>query len=176
MIIRIEIYDVLSDGQIAQARRLVAEALDVAVECVTVERLPEPEDPVYAAEPDCEFLREWKEGDFRLLLWDTNRTDQYHKSILAYEFYHKGRLIFSGADVHCSPMHSIDGDESVAALLHFLCLRPGDTDRDYFKDYSVQQMAFAEGYGEELSYIVMEMEERAMVEREDPYYEGKEKE
>jgi hypothetical protein len=120
----------------------------------------EDDGPVYPGETGCEFLREWEEGDYKLLLWDTNRTAFGGKSRLAYQFFHKGVLIFQGADFGCSPMHAVDSDETVASLLTFFALRPGDTDREYFKDYSVQQMAFAMEHGEELSYIVMEMEEK----------------
>jgi hypothetical protein len=120
----------------------------------------EDDGPVFPGESGCEFLREWEEGDYKLLLWDTNRTAFGGKSRLAYQFFHKGVLIFQGADFGCSPMHAVDSDETVASLLTFFALRPGDTDREYFKDYSVQQMAFAMEHGEELSYIVMEMEEK----------------
>jgi hypothetical protein len=117
-------------------------------------------DPVYPGESGCEFLREWVNTDFRLLLWDTNRTAFGGKSRLAYQFFHKGVLIFQGADYGCSPQHAVDSDECLAGLLSFLALRPGDVEREYFKDYSVQQMAFAQSYGEELGYIAMEMEEK----------------
>jgi hypothetical protein len=121
----------------------------------------EDDGPVYPGEPGCEFLREWEEGDFRLLLWDTNtRVGSGPQSRLAYQFFHKGELIFQGADYGCSPMHAVDSDETVASLLTFFALRPGDVEREYFKDYSVQQMAFAESYGEELGVIAMEMEEK----------------
>jgi hypothetical protein len=121
----------------------------------------EDDGPVYPGEPGCEFLREWEEGDFRLLLWDTNtRVGSGPQSRLAYQFFHKGELIFQGADYGCSPMHAVDSDETVASLLTFFALRPGDVEREYFKDYSIQQMAFAQSYGEELGYIAMEMEEK----------------
>jgi hypothetical protein len=115
----------------------------------------------FPGESDCEFLREWEDGDFSLLLWDTNtRVASGPQSRLAYQFFHKGNLIFQGADYGCSPMHAVDSDETVASLLTFFALRPGDVEREYFKDYSVQQMAFAESYGEELGVIAMEMEEK----------------
>jgi hypothetical protein len=121
----------------------------------------EDDGPVFPGESGCEFLREWEEGDYKLLLWDTNtRVASGPQSRLAYQFFHKGELIFQSADYGCSPMHAVDSDECVAALLSFLALRPGDTDSEYFKDYSIQQMAFAQSYGEELGYIAMEMEEK----------------
>jgi len=57
-------------------------------------------------------------------------------------------------------MYNWDGDETIAALLSFLSLRPGDTDDEYFDDYTEDQMEWAEMHGEELSWIAMEMEEK----------------
>lgn len=128
------------------------------------------DNPVYAGEFGCEFLRKWEEGDFTLLLWDTNtRVASGPQERLAYEFYHKGELIFSGADYGCSPMHAVDSDECLAALLSFLALRPGDTDREHFADYTPRQLAFAMEHGEELSMLAIEMEENARKDKEIPF-------
>lgn len=59
--------------------------------------------------------------------------------------------IFEGADFKPSPLHSIDGDETVKALMGFLTLRPGDTDREYFESYSETQLEFANHHGEALA-------------------------
>lgn len=56
-------------------------------------------------------------------------------------------VLFEGADYGCSPLHAIDSDESLAGLISFLCLQPGDTDSEYFKDYSQEQIAFAHEHG-----------------------------
>src|SRR4051812_18312216 len=106
-----------------------------------------------------EHIRTWQEGPFRLELYDTYQTD-YGKSRLAYQFFHDGQLVFEGKDFCASPMHAIDGDETVAGLLTFLSLRPGDADPEYFDDYTPEQMNFAQQEGEQLSYLVMEMEGR----------------
>jgi hypothetical protein len=89
---------------------------------------------------------------FTLHLFDTGKTDEYGKSILAYRLT-QSDTIFEGADYHCSPMNAIDSDESVAGLMGFLTLRPGDTDEDYFADYTPKQLAFlghAEALGAEV--------------------------
>jgi hypothetical protein len=44
-------------------------------------------------------------------------------------------VLFQGEDFAGSPLHTDDLDETVAALLSFLSLRPGDTDREYFDNY-----------------------------------------
>lgn len=93
---------------------------------------------------------------YKLELFDTF-TMTGNKSRLAYRFYTPtGELLFEGADLGCSPMHGIDSDDSIRALLGFLTLRPGDTDADYFDDYTPEQMAFAEGDAEMLSVWSME--------------------
>lgn len=59
--------------------------------------------------------------------------------------------IFTGDDFLCSPM---DDGESLAAaksLMGFLTLRSGDTDDDYFADYTPEQLVFAAHEAEMLS-------------------------
>lgn len=58
-------------------------------------------------------------------------------------------------------MHADDSRETVAGLLHFLALRPGDTDRDYFDSYTPAQLEWCDAHGEELAMLAMEMEELA---------------
>lgn len=60
-------------------------------------------------------------------------------------------VLFEGEDLGCSPMHAIDSDESVAALMGFLTLRPGDTDAEYFENYTPEQMEFCQQHAESLS-------------------------
>lgn len=69
------------------------------------------------------------------------------------------RVIFDGGDFHGSPMHADDSDASVASLLSFLTLRPGDTDAEYFDGYTDAQLAFADEHAETLSCIVYAVEE-----------------
>jgi hypothetical protein len=109
-----------------------------------------------------EHIRTWEQAGFRLELFDTYRTDRYGKSVLGYEFYDNGALIFEGEDFHTSPLYCIDGDETVAGLLAFLSLRPGDTDREWFEGYTPEQRAWVEsGRAQELGYLQSELEERA---------------
>lgn len=90
-------------------------------------------------------LRDLNIDKYRLFLYDTYKQDRLGKSILGYFFYDpKGFLLFSGEDFGCSPLHSIDSDEAVRSLLSFLTLRPGDTDADYFENYTENQLDFAQ--------------------------------
>lgn len=63
-------------------------------------------------------------------------------------------VLFSGADFRPSPMHAIDSDDSVAALMSFLTLRPGDTDREYFDNYTNVQREYCGSHAEALSSAV----------------------
>lgn len=94
---------------------------------------------------------------FTLNTWDTGRRDEHGKSILSYQFQDgKGNLLFEGDDFHCSPMHAIDSDECVRSLLGFLVLRPGDTDLEYFDNYTPEQLDFANEHGETLSMYTLD--------------------
>jgi hypothetical protein len=79
-----------------------------------------------------------------LRTFDTGRTDSRGRTCIGYELDGPdGARIFAGTDFRCSPLHADDSDESLRALCGFLFLRPGDTDREYFADYSPAQRAFA---------------------------------
>jgi len=54
--------------------------------------------------------------------------------------------LFEGADFAGSPMVADDSDACLATLLTFLTLRPGDTDRDYFDDYTPEQLDWTQDY------------------------------
>lgn len=105
-----------------------------------------------------EHIRTWTETyyGYRLELYDHNRC-LGGKWLLGYEFFFQNKLIFEGADFHCSPLHAVDSDETVAALLSFLALRPGDTDKEYFDSYTPAQLEFAYAEGEQLSICIQEL-------------------
>src|SRR5215831_13842241 len=90
---------------------------------------------------------------FSLVTWDTGRI-RGNKSVLAYRpvaiEHGKRREIFSGSDFCPSPLHAIDSDRAIGALMSFLCLRPGDIDREYFYGYTPEQLAFAREHAESL--------------------------
>src|SRR5690606_37510935 len=78
-----------------------------------------------------------------LRTWDTGKLSA-GRTCLGYELrYAAGAAVFSGADFRPSPMHADDADVTLRALCGFLFLRSGDTDRDYFADYSPAQLAFS---------------------------------
>ncbi len=60
-------------------------------------------------------------------------------------------VLFEGDDFGPSPLHAIDSDASVRALMGFLTLRPGDTDAEYFDDYTDTQRDYCAQHAESLS-------------------------
>ena len=89
---------------------------------------------------------------YTLRVWDTGTTGEYGKARLAYELReHENRkttVLFTGRDFFASPMHAIDSDSTVSGLLAFLTLQPGDTDAEYFANYTPRQMAYVEMHAE----------------------------
>jgi hypothetical protein len=101
---------------------------------------------------------------FRLVTWDTGKM-RGGKCMLGYRFSigrsvnvvnnpAVGDVLFEGEDFGCSPLHAIDSDQAVASLMTFMTLRPGDTDREYFDDYTPEQLAYCSEHAEALSAAV----------------------
>jgi hypothetical protein len=59
--------------------------------------------------------------------------------------------LFNGEDFAGSPMHADDSNATVASLMGFLTLRPGDTDSDYFRTYTSAQLEYCSAHAETLS-------------------------
>lgn len=89
--------------------------------------------------------------EYELKVWDTGRCDWRGQTVLGYEFSDHQGTIFAGEDFSGSPMNADDSDETLICLLGFLTLRPGDTDAEYFANYSDVQHHFAAYHAEELS-------------------------
>lgn len=104
-----------------------------------------------------QHLRTVHLNGYELTTWDTYRTDHFGKSILGYRLTNpSGLILFEAEDFGCSPLHPIDSDESLRGILTFLCLRPGDTDAEYFENYTPEQMDFANGDAESLSLYTLD--------------------
>jgi hypothetical protein len=71
--------------------------------------------------------------------------------VLTMREHRKTVTLFAGEDFRPSPMHSIDGDDAVKALMGFLTMREGDTDDEYFADYTPQQLDYCSSHAERLS-------------------------
>jgi hypothetical protein len=93
----------------------------------------------------------------------TGQIGEYGKAQVAYYLDDpEGQRIFEGSDFYPAPSMSCDGPEAAASLLTFLTLQPGDTDPDYFNDYTADQLAWCESMdSEELGSWAMDVEEGA---------------
>ena len=100
---------------------------------------------------DGRILRHVKFYGYRLLTWNTNRRCATGQRKLGYAFYNKeDNLIFSGESYGCAPMKCIDSNDSLRGLIGFFTLRKGDTDEEYFENYTKEQLDFAENEAEDL--------------------------
>ena len=118
-----------------------------------------------------EPIKVWKQEGFELKLYDTHKRDEYGKHILAYKLYDhlydnnnyplQRHLIFLGSDFCCSPLHATDSMETVISLLGFLSLVEGDTDNEYFDNYTDFQKGWRDSNRcEELQMIMYDLEEK----------------
>ena len=104
------------------------------------------------------ILRPYRPGlpHFSLHMWATTRRDHRGQTVIGYELRQhtpgaKPVTIFTGEDFCGSPMNADDSDATVASLLGFLTLRPGDTDPEYFERYTPAQLDFCAQHAEALS-------------------------
>jgi hypothetical protein len=95
---------------------------------------------------------------YKIAITNTGRRDKLGKAIIKYTFTAPdGEILFQGEDLHCSPMHAPESLETAKSLLTFLTLKPGDTDSDYFEDYTPRQMEWCQSMDcENLSLYAME--------------------
>jgi len=104
-------------------------------------------------------------GVYTLETWDGGPDSPFGRQYIGYRFSNpKGEPIFdttlNSAPMGVSPLYAVDSDEALRALLGFLTLRPGDTDREYFDGYTPAQLAFAEGDAEYLQLYADEGTEK----------------
>lgn len=100
---------------------------------------------------------------FSLVMWDTHRIQTAvgsrptHWTVgyrLTMRENGKSVILFEAED-YGHPMYtSIDNDSSVEGLMTFLTLRPGDTDEEYFADYTEVQKDYCSNHAEDLSCTV----------------------
>ena len=92
------------------------------------------------------FTFDTRSGEYTVTLQETRRRATTGQIKTEYSLIDaSGKVIFSGNDLGCSPMHTPESRENAIALLAFLTLKPGDTDEDYFKDYTPEQLAWCQG-------------------------------
>jgi len=129
-----------ADRLIAFADRLMAEA-----EKAEADRLI---DKIRSGEK----IRTWKHKtglffidqeitEIEIELWQTGRSRSGDRDRLSYVLSENSVPVFYGlSDLGIPPHMAIDSDLSVCACLFFLALRQGDTDSDYFENYTDTQL------------------------------------
>lgn len=89
------------------------------------------------------LLKYVKVAECRLAVWDTGKYVTHHT--LAYALWDgSGRLVFHGSDINHPMCALIDSDEMLRNVLGWLTLRPGDTDSDFFENYTPSQLKWVE--------------------------------
>lgn len=106
---------------------------------------------------EAHLMRSWAGDGYLLELYETGHFEGNHTAV-AYRFYDlewEGRSdaspIFQGADYGVPSQMTIDGDDAVRGLLGFLSVRHGDTDDEFFADYTPRQLAWVSERAETLS-------------------------
>lgn len=109
---------------------------------------------------------------FGLSLTDTGRRDEYHKHVFHYKLTitdpehvsedcvrpPQTRILFEGEDFnsHYRPNSKLhDLNSVIRGIMGFLTLKPGDTDREYFRNYTEEQREYCRNWAEALSLEVM---------------------
>lgn len=116
------------------------------------------------------FLR-WVKlpGGYSLFLWDTGRRTggAFGRCDLGYVLRKGRRVIFEGDRYSPGAGTAIDSDAAVFGLLGFLTLKPGDTDPDYFRDYTPGQLEWASSDdAERLAMLAYDYENREQLAKE----------
>lgn len=63
-----------------------------------------------------------------------------------------GKVIFPKGALYCAGHFLSDGIEAKELVLSLVGMRPGDTDCEYFADYTPEQLAWAREYGESIAW------------------------
>lgn len=87
---------------------------------------------------------------FRLTMYEVPGYAPTGQKLVGYRLLFNGKVLFEGKEYGVSPLHAEDSDEAVAGLMSFLCMRPGDTDAEYFEKYTPEQLEFCTEYAEAL--------------------------
>jgi hypothetical protein len=89
----------------------------------------------------------YKFNGYTLTLQALGRRDRHNHEMVRYIFESPtGERIFEGDDFGASPMHDTESLESAKALLGFLTVRDGDTDSEYFDNYTARQLEFRDSF------------------------------
>lgn len=79
---------------------------------------------------------------------------------VGYEMFKDNNVLFSGDDFKPSILYPIDSIQSPLSLMGFLTVQRWDTDDDYFKNYTVEQLEFADSFEcEQIKVLLSDLED-----------------
>lgn len=67
------------------------------------------------------------------------------------EVRHGGDIVFPRGKLYCALHGTSDGIRARELVMSLVAMRPGDTDEEYFADYTPEQLEWATTHGEALS-------------------------
>lgn len=94
-----------------------------------------------------DLLRAVEHDGIRLCLYEPGAELGAGRGALGYVLTDGGSVVFAGTDFRPSPLHAVDSDRTVEAIVGFLAMRPGDTDEDFFATYTTAQHEWIETDG-----------------------------
>lgn len=104
--------------------------------------------------PDYIFGLRFKLGKHRVSIraWENNKYFGTNHTQLDLELKCDGKVIFPRGSMWIGvPGHqAIDSWQAKEQATSTFCYKPGDTDADFFKDYTPEQLDFVNSLGEEL--------------------------
>ena len=71
------------------------------------------------------------------------------------EVCHKGKVIFPRGQLHCGlpANHATDGKHAKELVMSLVAMAPGDTDPDYFANYTTAQLCWVNRYAEHIGMV-----------------------
>ena len=95
---------------------------------------------------------------FTLHMYDAETTDSAGRYGVCFEFKMGRETIFSSMTPANAAFghHCIDSNDAVKNVMGWITLKPGDTDREYFANYTQAQLDFASSHADTLEMEVMD--------------------
>lgn len=98
-----------------------------------------------------ESIARWDHAGFTVLLWsryaaglNVPNTEKHAYRIIDTDSTLAGGIIFEGCDFGPRPIHPWDSAQSFGSMIRFKTLQPGDTDQEYFDNYTPAQLAWCQ--------------------------------
>jgi hypothetical protein len=94
-------------------------------------------------------------GNVYITVWEGSYNHHSGRTRLDVEVRQNRKVIFPRGVLYCSPSpcHSVDGTDARELVSSLVAMKPGDTDQEYFSEYSPEQLAWAEANGEDLTLL-----------------------